>query len=66
VNDTACRPQQYYLSSMQVIRERATKTRILEACHDDRVGGCHFGRDRTIDKIMACYYWRSIYNDTEE
>ena len=43
-----------------------SKTRILEACHDDRVGGCHFGRDRTIDKIAARYYWRGIYNDTEE
>ena len=42
-----------------------SKTRILEACHDDRVGGCHFGRDRTIDKIAARYYWRGIY-DSEE
>ena len=55
----------YYLSC-QVIRDRVAKTRILEACHDDRVGGCHFGRDRTIDKIATRYYWRGIYNDTEE
>ena len=51
---------------MQVIRDRTTKIRILEACHDDRVGGCHFGRDRTIDKITARYYWKCIYKDTEE
>ena len=51
---------------MQVIRDRTTKIRILEACHDDRVGGCHFGRDRTIDKITARYYWKGIYKDTEE
>ena len=25
------------------------EAQILEACHDDRVGGCHCGRDRTID-----------------
>ena len=55
----------YYLSC-QVIRDRVAKTRILEACHDDRVGGCHFGRDRTVDKIAARYYWRGIYNDTED
>ena len=46
--------------------QRQKSLRILEACHDDRVGGCHFGRDRTIDKVTARYYWEGIYRDTEE
>ena len=28
-----------------------TKSRILDACHNDRVRGCHFGRDKTAFKI---------------
>ena len=27
----------------QVVTDTKTKQKILEACHDDRVGGCHFG-----------------------
>ena len=36
---------------MQVITNRKTKHEILMACHDDNVGGCHFGRDKTVEKV---------------
>ena len=55
-----------FYATLQVIRDKTVKLRILEACHDDRVGGCHFGRDRTIDKVTTRYYWKGIYKDTEE
>ena len=41
------------------------KLQILEACHEDRTGGCHFGRDKTLQKIAQRYYWKGICNDTE-
>ena len=34
----------------QVVTEQHTKHLILEACHNDRVGGHHFGRDETAEK----------------
>lgn len=40
--------------------DKKAKLKILEACHDNRVGGCHFGRDRTLDKVTARYYWKGI------
>ena len=35
---------------------------ILESCHDN-VGGCHRGRDKTVDKVV---YWKGVGNDMEE
>lgn len=49
----------------QVITDVQTKRKILEACHDDKVGGCHFGRDKTAAKVSARYYWRGIIQDVE-
>ena len=40
-----------------------TKRSILEACHNDTVGGCHVGRDKTAAKVTARYYWRTVNND---
>ena len=28
------------------------KAQILESCHDN-VGGCHLGRDKTVDKVVS-------------
>ena len=41
------------------------KVQIFEACHNGRTGGCHFGRDKTLEKIVRRYYWKGICNDTE-
>ncbi len=38
----------------------------MEACHDNLVGGCHFGRDRTLDKVTSRYYWKNINKYTDE
>ena len=37
------------------------KVQILEACP----GGCHFGRDKILEKIVRRSYWKGICNDTE-
>ena len=41
---------------------------ILESCHDN-VGGCHLGRDKTVDsRVVSRYYWKGVRvgKDTEE
>ena len=47
----------------QVVTDKKMKQKILEACHDDRVGGCHFGRDKTAAKVGSRYYWKGIIED---
>ena len=49
----------------QVVTDAKTKQKILEACHDDRVGGCHFGRDKTAVKVTVRYYWKGIIQDVD-
>ena len=51
---------------MQVVSDNGTKKRILEACHDDAVGGCHFGRDKTAAEVSARYYWKTINIDVAD
>ena len=36
---------------MQVVSDSRTKLKILEACHNDSVGGCHF--NKTAAKVSA-------------
>ena len=43
-----------------------TKSKILEACHNDRVVGCHFGRDKTAFKVSQRYYWKRINSDVDD
>ena len=39
------------------------KCRVVEACHDDKVDGCHFGRDKSADKVSSHFYWSTpIYS----
>ena len=49
-----------------MITSREVKSKILEACHDDRVGGCHFGRDKTAFQVSQCFYWKRINQDVED
>ena len=49
----------------QVVTDAKTKEKILEACHDDPVGGCHFGRDKTTAKVTTRYYWKGIIQDVD-
>lgn len=50
----------------QVVTEMKAKRQILEACHDDLVGGCHFGRDKTFAKVSARFYWKGIKEDVND
>ena len=49
--------------NIQVVSDNGTKQKILEACHNDAVGGYHFGRDKTAAKVSARYYWKTLSND---
>ncbi|KAL5459870.1 hypothetical protein EMCRGX_G033257 [Ephydatia muelleri] len=37
--------------------------RVTEACHDDKLGGGHFGRDKTLQKACSRFYWHDTTND---
>ena len=37
----------------QVVTENKAKRKILEACHKDTVGECHFGRDKNLCKVSV-------------
>ena len=54
------------LTIVQVVTELQTKCRIVEACHDDKVGGCHFGHDNAADKVNARFYWKCINFDVND
>ena len=49
-----------------MVSDNGTKRKILEACHNDAVGGCHFGRDKTAAKVSALYYWKTLSNDVAD
>ena len=51
---------------MQVVSDSKTKLKILEVCHNDSVGGCHFGWDITAAKVSARYYWKTINQDVAD
>eukprot|EP00731_Ephydatia_muelleri_P007459 Em0003g1707a len=40
--------------------------RVMEACHDDKLGGGHFGWDKTLQKICSRFYWQNMTNDVKE
>src|SRR5262249_52291649 len=42
------------------------KDRIIRECHVSAVGGSHFGRDKTCDKVTERYYWIGIQDDVED
>ena len=50
----------------QMVINSDTKSKILEACHNDRVGGCHFGHDKTAFKVSQRYYWTRINSDVDD
>ena len=56
----------YSKYDMQVVSDSRTKLKILEACHNDSLGGCHFRRDKTAAKISARYYWKTINQDAAD
>lgn len=47
------------------ISDKKTQQEILQSLHDDPSGGCHFGRDKTRDKVVKRYYWHGQYEDID-
>eukprot|EP00731_Ephydatia_muelleri_P010665 Em0005g1251a len=47
------------------VRSDEEKERILESCHAG-VAGSHLGRDKTIDKISARFFWKNMYEDIKK
>lgn len=53
------------LISIQVVAE-TQKMQALEGCHSDKLGGGHFGRDKSLAKIAERYYWAGMADDVQE
>lgn len=49
----------------QWISSKSRQKQILESIHDNTSGGCHFGRDKTRDKVIKRYFWHGIYEDID-
>ena len=67
----------YYLQFSEKDKEQVTKKKqwvsdkqkqqqILRSLHDDQAGGCHFGRDKTREKVASRYYWSTMYEDVDD
>ena len=67
----------YYLQFSEKDEEQVTKKKqwvsdkqkqqqILRSLHDDQAGGCHFGRDKTREKVASRYYWSTMYEDVDD
>ena len=48
------------------INDQQKQKQILQSLHDDPAGGCHFGRDKTRDKVASRYFWHGLYDDIDE
>ena len=49
-----------------MVVELSMKKRILESCHNDMLGGCHFGRDKTAAKVTSRFYWKGMNKDIDD
>lgn len=49
----------------QWIHDESTQKQILQSLHDNPTGGCHFGRDKTRDKVVKRYFWHALYDDVD-
>ena len=52
-------------SKRQWIGDKKMQQQILQSLHDDHAGGCHFGRDKTRDKVASRYFWHGQYDDVD-
>ena len=53
-------------SKRQWIGDKEMQQQILQSVHDNAAGGCHFGRDKTRDKIASRYFWHGQYEDVDK
>lgn len=47
------------------VEDKKQQEQILVSLHDSSAGGCHFGRDKTRDKVISRYYWHNLYEDID-
>ena len=52
-------------SKRQWVHDHQMQQQILQSLHDDPAGGCHFGRDKTRDKVARRYFWHGQYDDID-
>ena len=53
-------------SKRQWISDKKKQKQVLQYLHDDSAGGCHFGRDKTRDKVSRRYFWHAQFDDIDE
>ena len=53
-------------SKRQWISDEKKQKQVLQYLHDDSAGGCHFGRDKTRDKVSRRYFWHGQFDDIDE
>ena len=58
--------QQNVKNKRQWISDEKKQKQVLQSLHDDPVGGCHFGRDKTRDKVCSRYFWHGQCDDIDE
>lgn len=54
-----------YYNERKWIYDSKLKEQILKSIHSDASGGCHFGRDKTREKVAKRYYWHGMYEDID-
>ncbi len=52
-------------SKRQWIADPDQQKQILASVHDDPAGGCHFGRDKTRDKVCKRYHWHNVVEEID-
>ena len=53
-------------SKCQWISDEKKQKQVLQSLHDDPAGGCHFGRDKTRDKVSSRYFWHGLCDDIDD
>ena len=53
-------------SKRQWISDEKKQKQVLQYLHDDSAGGCHFGQDKTRDKVSRRYFWHGQVEDIDE
>ncbi|KAL5497061.1 hypothetical protein EMCRGX_G013457 [Ephydatia muelleri] len=53
-------------TAKQWIVDKESQMKVITSCHDQKLGGGHFGRDKTLQKICSHFYWRDMTKHIKE
>eukprot|EP00731_Ephydatia_muelleri_P029862 Em0021g385a len=53
-------------TAKQWIVDKESQMKVITSCHDQKLGGGHFGRDKTLQKICSRFYWRDMTKHIKE